>query len=240
MFQAFPVALPDEVIDFEGTAADLAEQCKVALQASGLEKDVEQANERLVRHYVQPGVLTPPVRRGREAHFGARQVAEFVIARMLLRDGWPLAKIAELVKTYQLPLPLGGGEPAAPTEAERAIAKIHASTMAHRVGDFDAPKVSFQKHAGARKALASEGHSLAQAAELSARRMELSETLRALGNEAGQVIREEVLKIRLTSWATVEIDVRELRRCGTDAAEALGKALAEALRQEQFSGGDKR
>jgi hypothetical protein len=36
------------------------------------------------------------------------------------------------------------------------------------------------------------------------------------------------------------VDARQLRRLGPAAAEALGKALAEALRQEQVSGGDKR
>jgi DNA-binding transcriptional MerR regulator len=211
--QAIPIVLPDEVLDFEGTAAELAERCKLALRANGLSDDMDQANERLVRHYVQLGVLTPPVRRGREAIFGTRQLAEFVIARILLRDGWPLAKIAELVQTYDLPLPLGGGEPAGPTVAERAIARIRA---------VQPP--------------------LARARELSMRRLELSDTLRSLGNPAGQVTREEVLKIRLTPWASVDVDVNELRRAGPDAADALGKALAEALRQEQLSvsGGDKR
>jgi DNA-binding transcriptional MerR regulator len=238
--QAIPIALPDEVLDFEGTAAELAKQCKLALHASGLPDDIDQANERLVRHYVQLGVLTPPVRRGREAHFGARQVAEFVIARVLLRDGWPLAKIAELVQTYELPLPLGGGEPAGPTEAERAIARIRAGDAGPK-GYVREAAASMALGAPVAKAM-SVRPPLARAAELSVRRMALSDTLRSLGNPAGQVTREEVLKIRLTPWASVDVEVNELRRAGPDAADALGKALAEALRQEQLSvsGGDKR
>lgn len=81
---------------------------------------------------------------------------------------------------------------------------------------------------------------LTRAATLAARRMDLAETLRSLGNEAGAVEREEMLRIRLTPWATVDIDARQLRRLGPDAAEALGKALAEALREERMTRGDKR
>jgi hypothetical protein len=55
-----------------------------------------------VRHYVQVGVLTASEREGREAMFGLRQVVEFLAARYLLKDGWPLAKVAEMVRTTDL------------------------------------------------------------------------------------------------------------------------------------------
>ncbi|MBK1620176.1 hypothetical protein CKO42_17360 [Lamprobacter modestohalophilus] len=57
--------------------------------------DDERLNERLVRYYVQSGLLTRPQRSGREAVFGYRQLLELVAARTLVRDGWPLAKIAD-------------------------------------------------------------------------------------------------------------------------------------------------
>jgi DNA-binding transcriptional MerR regulator len=244
--QDFPIYIPDEVIDFKGSATELAELCNRLLQDNGLDQtdrggEGEVANERLIRHYVHVEVLTPPVRQGRDALYGARQAAEFVIARKLLADGWPLAKIAELIKSYDLPIPaLAGGEPELPTEAERVIARIHAAK---------APGSVTERHHVARQKSMPEPpravsmhmpDSLGQAARLSARRMDLAETLRFLGNEAGAVEREEMVRIRLTPWATVDVDARQLRRLGPAAAEALGKALAEALRQELVSGGDKR
>jgi DNA-binding transcriptional MerR regulator len=246
MLEAFPIFIPDEVLDFKGSATELAELCNRLLRENkvdqdNLEGERDPANERLIRHYVHVDVLTPPVRQGRDAVYGARQAAEFVIARKLLSDGWPLAKIAELIKSYDLPIPaLAEGEPELPTEAERVIARIHAAKGPGKV--MERPHVARRKSMPepTRSAPMSMPDSLGQAAALSARRMDLAETLRALGNESGAVEREEMVRIRLTPWATVDVDARQLRRLGPAAAEALGKALAEALRQEQVSGGDKR
>jgi DNA-binding transcriptional MerR regulator len=236
VLKAFPVVIPDEVLDFEGPAAELADRCNEVLPENGLTKDAGVANERLIRHYVQLGVLTSPVRRGREAIFGARQVAEFVVARMLLKDGWPLAKIAELIQAYELPIPAPMADELdeldEPTPAERAVARIHASAA-------PAPRSKPEKIMLYGAALQATPDSLTRAADLSARRLDLAETLRSLGNAAGVPDREEVLRIRLTPWATVDLDARQLRRLGPDAIDALGKALVEALRQERITGGDK-
>lgn len=244
MSQLFPIAIPDEVLDFNGSAVELADLCNQLLQDNGIE-DGEVANERLVRHYVSVEVLTPPVRQGRDAVYGARQAAEFVIARKLLKDGWPLAKIAELMKTYDLPIPaLQEGEPELPTDAERAIARIKASQAApdkaqrrRESSPVPTPDMSMMI---ARSVQPPRSDSLARAASLTARRMDLAETLRELGNESGVVERGEMVQLRLTPWATVYVDARELRRLGPAEAEALGKALADALREARMTRGDKR
>ncbi|MEA1051674.1 response regulator [Lamprobacter modestohalophilus] len=77
---------------WQGSAAELA-AAAAELLADGT--DDERLNERLVRYYVQSGILTRPQRAGREAVFGYRQLLELVAARALVRDGWPLAKIAD-------------------------------------------------------------------------------------------------------------------------------------------------
>jgi len=244
MLQAFPILIPDEVLDFRGSAVELAELCNQLLTDNGLEDD-EVANERLIRHYVHVDVLTPPVRQGRDAVYGARQAAEFVIARKLLKDGWPLAKIAELIKTYDLPIPAPTeGEPELPTDAERAIARIRASQDApakrQRLG-AQAPMPAMSVGQKAYTNLEPPpSDSLARAASLSARRMGLAETLRELGNESGVVERGEMVQLRLTPWATVLVDARELRRLGPVEADALGRALADALREARMTRGDKK
>ena len=245
MSQLFPLAFPDEVLDFKGSATELADLCNQLLLDNQIEED-EVANERLVRHYVSVEVLTPPVRQGRDAVYGARQAAEFVIARKLLKDGWPLAKIAELIKTYDLPIPpLEEGEPESPTEAERAIARIRASqAVPGKVQRRREPPVTPSMRVSKRQAYADRdaprSDSLARAASLTARRMGLADTLRELGNESGVVERGEMVQLRLTPWATVYVDARELRRLGPAEAEALGKALAEALREARMTRGERK
>ena len=230
MFKALPIMIPDVVLDWSGTAGELADKCNELMPEVGLKEEEGAANERLIRHYVQLGVLSPPVRQGREALYGARQVLEFVIARYLLRDGWPLAKIAELVKTYDLPdsrLPSGEGE--APTAAERALARIRESESTPR-----RPAASVPSEPGIASA------SLGRAAEISTRRIDLGDKLRALGNPAGTPTRSELVRLQLTPWCTVDIDLAQLRRLGPDTPELLGQALTQILLDERLTRGERK
>lgn len=82
--------------DWSGTAAQLAEALAELLARYALNPE-PTPSERLVRFYVTSGVLQKPQREGREALFGPRQALEFLAARALLEDGWPLAKVAEFL-----------------------------------------------------------------------------------------------------------------------------------------------
>ena len=57
------LSLPDDLTDWRGTAAELADRLNQLLVGiPSLTDDAGAANERLVRHYVQVGILTPPER----------------------------------------------------------------------------------------------------------------------------------------------------------------------------------
>lgn len=86
-----------------GTAAELATVAQEVIEIVGMKEPAIHPNERLIRHYVQMGVLDRPERKGREAHFGFRQLAQYLVARNLALDGWPLAKIAEFTTKSDLP-----------------------------------------------------------------------------------------------------------------------------------------
>src|SRR5215831_20249468 len=100
----------DRYRDWEGTAAELADEAAaIAEEIRISDGDAERGgdaesraswrpNERLVRHYVQVGILGRPERAGKEAHFRFRQLVELLATRVLLNDGWPLAKIAGFVR----------------------------------------------------------------------------------------------------------------------------------------------
>lgn len=81
---------------WRGTAAELAETTAGYFHALGV--DDPKLNERLVRFYVQKRVLSPPEREGGDGGgFGYRHLLELVVARELVRDRWPLEKIAALI-----------------------------------------------------------------------------------------------------------------------------------------------
>ena len=55
-------SLPDELVEWRGTAAELAEKANSLLPRLNLQEDAGSLNERLVRYYVSEKVLTPPER----------------------------------------------------------------------------------------------------------------------------------------------------------------------------------
>lgn len=220
--QPILLALPDELADWRGTAAELADQCNELLAGiPSLADDTGAANERLVRHYVQVGVLTPPDREGREARFGLRQLVEFLAARYLLKDGWPLAKAAEIVRSSDL------------TGLTQLIPADRPRTLAEGV----VPKY---RSAGVREPAEDRfGGTLAmaRAADMSRRRASLEENLKALGNAGGRPDRNRIVRIELTPWCHVDMDAAQLGAMSEDTPEILGAALTQALQEERIQKG---
>ena len=79
---------------FEGGIDEFSNAASAVLTALGVDEE-GAANARVIRDYAQRGIVSRPERQGREAIYEYRQLVEFVAARVLVRDGWPLAKIAE-------------------------------------------------------------------------------------------------------------------------------------------------
>jgi DNA-binding transcriptional MerR regulator len=236
--------LPDEIQNWRGTAAELAEKCNEFLPNVGLADEVGSANERLVRHYVQIEILTPPDREGREALFGARQIAEFLAARRLIHDGWSLSKIAELIKTAG---PEGFIQlmPAerSPTPAERTLARFRSpashqsAPTAWSAADSGPPAV--RELAASYGAEPPPSAPLLQAQDITRRRMDLQKNLTALGNASGAPHRHRTIRLSLTPWCQVYVDARELSRMQADTPEILGNALTQALHEERIRKGEK-
>ena len=88
----------DDLAEFEGWTGDVGELARLAgeiLAARGLVDASTEPNVRVIRDYAQRGIVSRAERQGKEAIYGYRQLLEFVAARVLVADGWPLAKIAE-------------------------------------------------------------------------------------------------------------------------------------------------
>jgi hypothetical protein len=254
------LSLPDDLAEWRGTAADLADKCNEVLAGvPSLTDDAGAANERLVRHYVQVGVLTAPEREGREALFGLRQIVEFLATRYLLKDGWPLAKAAEIVRTTDV----SGLAQLIPSErprtrAEEVVARYRGGRASAgagpvpsgRAGDRPPRSVSAETFALAPEELPPTASSraavqqamkletpLSLAADISRRRVSLEENLKALGNPEGRLERSQVVRIELAPWCHVEVDARQLSEMTEDIPEILGAALTQALQEERIQKG---
>ena len=81
--------------DFQGSADALIVKAQEVAKTLKLDQEATEGNERLLRHYVSMGVVDKPSREGRDALYGFRHLVQFVAARRLLAEGFPLAKIAK-------------------------------------------------------------------------------------------------------------------------------------------------
>ena len=81
--------------DFQGSADALIFKAQDVAKTLKLDQEATEGNERLLRHYVSMGVVDKPSREGRDALYGFRHLVQFVAARRLLAEGFPLAKIAK-------------------------------------------------------------------------------------------------------------------------------------------------
>ena len=130
--------LPDELRDWHGTAAQLAEKLKELLPLVGLTDadDADSVNERLIRYYVAKGVLSDPAPRGREGGFDILQIAQFLMARVLLKDRYSLAEARELIHSSSDidGLVRLGSASREPTAAEQTLARLRGRSSLGRLG----------------------------------------------------------------------------------------------------------
>jgi hypothetical protein len=227
--------LPNSLSAWRGSAAALADKVNEVLTQLTA-SPTEEVNERLVRYYVQEGVLDPPEREGREAMFGFRQLVQAIAARFLLRDSWPLRKVAELIRTADIDalLALAPGATSR-TPAEAAIARIRSSEAQATVKASRPVAHATLRHAAA---FDFSDRALEKAADITQRRSALTDNLRALGNESGAPERRRLLRLELAPWCHVDLDAEELRKMDEHVPEILGTALTQVLQEERLRRGE--
>lgn len=91
--------------NFEGGVDDLAVAAGSVLASIGAvagDDGSASLNTRLIRDYAQRGILSRPERIGKEAIYRYQHLVELVAARILLNDGWPLAKVSDYVASAKI------------------------------------------------------------------------------------------------------------------------------------------
>lgn len=119
---------------WQGTAEELAEKATIFLAECGFD-GAFASSERLVRYYVTRGVLSPPSKDEvdrRKALFGAIQLRQLVIGRLLSERGWDLDRV--IGQLQDLSRPKAGRELdalinqlAEPTQSERMLFESRAN-----------------------------------------------------------------------------------------------------------------
>jgi hypothetical protein len=214
-----------------------ASVASVAVNALGLEKSAgrgprgEPASERVIRDYVRRRVLSPTGRApetGERGWYGFRHLAEFLAARVLANDGWPLDKIAERNRTAsigELIALIPGQNPAL---ALARSFRIQASQphLAEEPAPFAASAMSaMQESARPRRPLVPD----ATAVSAARRRAELPLLMRELTGEGKPPRVADVTSIALGEHVTLLIDSAMVRDITPEKADRIGRTVSAAL-----------
>ena len=193
----------------------------------------EPASDRVIRDYVRRRVLSPTLR-GQDSDergfYGFRHLVEFLAARVLLNDGWPLEKIAERNReaTIEDLLALIPGQP--PENEALALAR---SFRPEREGIFE-KRYDARDHMGSisdratRYAEGLSGNS-DPGASLARQRAELPLLMRRItGSDDPPKVRR-LVAIEIGDQLTLLIDQRLLHQISLADADTIGRAVSATL-----------
>ena len=212
------MVVPGISSDWTGTAAQLAQVLAELLPRYALHPD-PAPSERLVRFYVSSGVLRRPQREGREALFGMRQAIEFLAARALLEDGWPLAKVAEY-------LPEQSDGALLALLPERAAGRTRAEELVER----------FQSRSGipapAPMPVPQKPAAPAPKPELLRKRQAVRESLRDLGQAAEGPAREVRVRVVIAPWCELSLQPAAMESLTAEQLESAITVIRAVLEGE--------
>lgn len=182
---------------------------QLACKVRDVLREAEPPPVRLIRDYIQRGVLGSVRRAGRELLFDYGNLLRFVAARVLLREGWSLGKIVEHLSqcsTEEL-------EAFLPQSESRALA---------------AQRRTGQESLGLSELEPISAH-LRKAAALSTLQIEMREALRCLGLPEDGPATEAVTLIAIAPWFQALVTTGRIARITPQEAEEIGRAVTASL-----------
>jgi len=222
-----PCQLPSDAPQWRGTAASLAAYLNSFLpEAQPLYGEPRPVTERLIRYYVTEGLLSEPAVAGRERLFGHLHLTEYLAARKLLADGWPIAKVRELRRGK--------------TPAERVIEQLRSPSAGRpsQVNESASKQLFFSRSHSVAPPPSASFDVLELAAAATQRRSQLRADLQTLGNTAGTPEVTPVVHLQLAPWCQVYINPQQLENADSDTLQRLGQALTAALEEHKLYTGE--
>ena len=216
----------EQLKDWRGNLEKLIEQAEKV--SSELElKDNTEISVRMVRDYIQRGILGDVDRSGRELEFSYQHLLKLVLSRVLLSDGWSLKKIGEhfeLTNTQDLEdlMPKQGNP------ALSVIKRLRSSVdgTATRMSREPAPNAAYSVSR--------------QAAKRTSIQHEMKSALRKLGLPEDGPATEEITLLAVTPWFQALLQKDRLRTLTLEEAEEVGQAVSASLTQLILKRGERR
>ena len=217
--------------NWTGNAEALAKLVKFWLRKKDIGDKSFEPNERLVRDYVAKNILSRPERSGKEAIYGFKQLIQFIACRAMIEDGWPLSKISEdfQISSINEIVNLIPGE----SIENDSLSLISEYKSENRRPSLDRDLI--QKSSLNMDASSSAPNQNFSASFIKRNRdnyetkTDISEILKRLGSDFGNVIKEDFTAYQLASWLILLMDKDKAKEITRKQAEDIGRAIAAAL-----------
>ena len=217
--------------NWTGNAEALAKLVKFWLRKKDIGDKSFEPNERLVRDYVAKNILSRPERSGKEAIYGFKQLIQFIACRAMIEDGWPLSKISEdfQISSINEIVNLIPGE----SIENDSLSLISEYKSENRKPILDRDLI--QKSSLNMDASSSAPNQNYSASFIKRNRdnyetkTDISEILKRLGSDFGNVIKEDFTAYQLASWLILLMDKDKAKEITRKQAEDIGRAITAAL-----------
>lgn len=217
--------------DWEGDVEDLA---RLGGQWCAMLRIEDKADltVRLVRDYAQRGILDRPRREGKTAIYGWEHLVRLLAARLLLRDGWPLQKIADeftILSLDEIRALLPGTGPS------RAAISYSSPDRSRTDPALDA--LLTIRSRSAQRPITSSMATNSPAAfartppitDRAALQQDLAASRHSLGEDAGEVPSRTYTRLEIANGVELHIEAARLRSLGRGDAYAIARAVLASL-----------
>ena len=182
---------------------------------------------RMVRDYIQRGILGEVDKSGRELEFNYSHLLKLVLSRVLLQDGWSLRKIAEhfdFADLEELEELFPNDDNLALSTVRRLRSSVKSPEQVSMSMSEPGPRFGMSKRVARRTSI----------------QQEMRQALRKLGLPEEGPATEELTLLAIAPWFQILMDKRRLKSLTHEEAEDLGKAVTASLTQFILKRGERK
>ena len=218
----------EKYYDWQGNLESLVTTAELVFSDFDLTSDGE-INVRMVRDYIQRGILGAVDKAGRELEFNYEHLLKLVLARVLLSDGWSLRKIAEHFNFSEL-RELEELFPSNDNPALSAVKRLRSSVKFSEPPEMSMSMPSPPRPSTPKPSLPRFGISKRVARQTSIQQ-EMRQALRKLGLPEDGPATEELTLLAIAPWFQILMEKRQMKTLTPEDAKDLGSAVTASLTQ---------
>lgn len=218
----------EKYYDWQGNLESLVTTAELVFSDFDLTSDGE-INVRMVRDYIQRGILGAVDKAGRELEFNYEHLLKLVLARVLLSDGWSLRKIAEHFNFSEL-RELEELFPSNDNPALSAVKRLRSSVKFSEPPEMSMSMPSLPRPSTPKPSLPRFGFSKRVARQTSIQQ-EMRQALRKLGLPEDGPATEELTLLAIAPWFQILMEKRRMKTLTPEDAKDLGSAVTASLTQ---------